>query len=261
VTKRDIEAYAENAAVGPSAGSSADHRGVPEPVEVVPLTSTRRAIAEHLMRGQREGVVVSVFEQADPEHLLKLISDYRERFQERGARLSLTVLIIKAAAAALKLHPKLNSSLDMERGNLILRRYYHIGVAVDTPEGLIVPIIRHADRKSLFQIARELRDLIGRAKRRELTIDELKGGTFSITNYGTIAGTYATPMLSYPQTAILGLGRIMEQPVVRDGLVVPGKVLPLSLGMDHRVIDGGDAGRFLKEIIRLIEEPIGMFME
>jgi pyruvate dehydrogenase E2 component (dihydrolipoamide acetyltransferase) len=148
----------------------------------------------------------------------------------------------------------------MENNRVIYQKFYNVGFATDTPDGLMVPVIKNADRKSIIEIAESIKDLSDRARERKIQLDELKGGTFSITNYGSIAGTYGVPVINYPEVAILGVGRIVQRPVVKDGEVVPGNVLPLSMSFDHRIVDGADAARFIKDLMAMLADPLTMLM-
>jgi pyruvate dehydrogenase E2 component (dihydrolipoamide acetyltransferase) len=144
---------------------------------------------------------------------------------------------------------------------MVYRNRYHIGVAVDTPDGLMVPVIRDADKLTIFQIAKQIGELAYKARTRKLSMDEMKGGSFSITSFGSIGGIYATPVLNYPQAGILGIGRILKTPVVRDEEIVVGHVMPLSLTVDHRIVDGGEATRFIYKVMEYLEDPISFLME
>ncbi len=154
----------------------------------------------------------------------------------------------------------LNGRLELEKGRFVKQGFVNIGVAIDTSDGLVVPVIKNADRKSIRELAKEIADLAERARERKLTLDEIRGGTFSITNYGSIAGTYGAPIINYPEAAILGIGRIADEPVVRNGEVVPGKVLRISLSADHRIVDGGEAARFLKRVMNLLADPAALLL-
>jgi pyruvate dehydrogenase E2 component (dihydrolipoamide acetyltransferase) len=171
---------------------------------------------------------------------------------------------MKAVVAALKAHPRFNASLDVEREEIILKHYYHIGVAVDTERGLIVPVVRDVDRKSIMELAVELNDLVARSRAGTVERGELAGGTFTITNIGILGGTAFTPIVNYPEVAILGMGRARLQPVVKGDLehfeVLPRLMLPLILGFDHRVVDGADAARFLGMLMDALSSPEELLM-
>jgi pyruvate dehydrogenase E2 component (dihydrolipoamide acetyltransferase) len=173
----------------------------------------------------------------------------------------MTVLAVKACVAALKEFPTFNSSYDMNAGQLVTKRYYHIGIAVDTERGLVVPVIRDADKKSIRDLAAEVASLAEKARAGKLAVDEMRGGTFTITNLGGIGGTAFTPIVNYPEVAILGLSRSSLQPVVRDGQIVPRLMMPMSLTYDHRVVDGADGARFTTRLTQLFSDPIRLLME
>jgi pyruvate dehydrogenase E2 component (dihydrolipoamide acetyltransferase) len=198
------------------------------------------------------------------QHDLADISDleaFRKEREGRGPKLTVTAFALKASAIALKQFPQFNSSLDLAAGQLILKRYCHIGVAVDTERGLLVPVVRDVDRKSVHELAQELADLAERTRQKKIQLDDLRGGTFTISNLGGIGGTAFTPIINYPEVAILGLSRSRSQPVVRDGQMVPRLLLPLSLSYDHRVIDGADAARFTRRVAEMLEQPLLMLLD
>jgi len=180
----------------------------------------------------------------------------------RGSpKITMTVLAVKACVAALKEFPRFNSSYDMNAGKLVLKKYFHIGIAVDTDRGLVVPVIRDAEKKSIRDLAGEVATLAEKARANKLALDEMRGGTFTITNLGGIGGTAFTPIVNYPEVAILGLSKSALQPVVRDGQIVPRLVMPLALTYDHRVIDGADGCRFTVRLVQLFSDPIRLLME
>ena len=168
--------------------------------------------------------------------------------------------VVKATALALKKFKALNSEMDLENGNLIYKKYYNIGIAVDTDDGLLVPVIKDADKKSLKELAVEIAEISEKARTRSISLDDMKDGTFTITSYGSIGGKYAVPVINYPQAGILGIGRIYEAPVVKDGEIKVGNNLPISLSVDHRIVDGGEVTRFLNEIMLYLGEPVAMLM-
>jgi pyruvate dehydrogenase E2 component (dihydrolipoamide acetyltransferase) len=176
-------------------------------------------------------------------------------------RLTYLAFAVKACTAALERFPRVNAVLDESGEEFSLKRYYNIGIAIDTKSGLVVPNIKDADKKSIFAIAAEIVDLVERADGRRIDLQELKGGTFTITNYGAIGGLYATPVINYPEVAILGMGRVRDVPVVREGQVATRLMLPLSLTFDHQLIDGAEATRFLNLVISYLEDPDLMLLE
>lgn len=227
----------------------------------VPLTQIRKAIAKNMLQSIHNTAQMSVFEEVDIYELMQVRSRYKQRFANRGVNLTYLSFIVKAVAQALKHHRQLNSQIDTENNRMIYRNRYHIGVAVDTPDGLMVPVIRDADKLTIFQIAKQISELADKARNRKLSIDEMKGGSFSITSFGSIGGIYATPVLNYPQAGILGIGRILKTPVVRDEEIVVGHVMPLSLTVDHRIVDGGEATRFIYKVMEYLADPISFLME
>jgi len=183
------------------------------------------------------------------------------RAKEQGVTLTLTSFLLKAAALALRAHPTFNASLDAPAGELVLKRYVHLGVAVATERGLIVPVIRDVDKKPVVEIARELAALAQRTREGKASLDDLRGGTFTVTNVGALGGTGAIPIINYPEVAILGVARGRPEPAVRDGQIVPRLLLPLSLTFDHRVADGADGARFASDIVRRLEHPDELLLE
>ena len=168
---------------------------------------------------------------------------------------------MKALIHTFRDHPYLNAELDDTHAEIILKKYYNIGVAVDIEGGLLVPVIKGADEKSILDIAKELQGLSDRTKNRTIDLADMKGGTFTITNYGSIGGIHGTPIINYPEAAILGVGRIMEKPVVKDGKIVIRKILPLSLSFDHRILDGAEAARFVNTLMEYLEDPGKLLIE
>jgi pyruvate dehydrogenase E2 component (dihydrolipoyllysine-residue acetyltransferase) len=224
-------------------------------IERVPLTHLRRTIAERMALAAALIPHVTHFDRADITELDALIRGNVEAAREREVSLTLTSFLLRAVALALVEHPRFNASLDPAAGELVLKHYYHLGVAVATERGLIVPVLRDVDGKSVLEIARELAALAARAREGKTALDELRGGTFTITNIGALGGTGAIPIINYPEVAILGVARGREEAVVRDGQIVPRLMLPLSLTFDHRVADGADGARFAAAIVRRLERP------
>ena len=175
-------------------------------------------------------------------------------YEEKGVKLTLTPFVLKALVETLKKHSIFNSSLDEVAQEIVIKEYFHIGIAVDTEQGLIVPVIRDVDKKSMLELVKELEQLAQKARDRKVTAEELKGGTFTISNQGAIGGAHFTPIVNKPQVAILGLGRGAMKPVVRDGKIEVRMMTPLGLSYDHRVIDGGEAARFVVDLVKAIEE-------
>jgi pyruvate dehydrogenase E2 component (dihydrolipoamide acetyltransferase) len=189
---------------------------------------------------------------------------HKAQVEAKGGKLTLTVFALKAVAAALKAYPRFNASLDTQAGEIILKHYYHIGVAVSTDDGLIVPVIRDVDHKNMIELSIELNDLVERTRNRKVTLEEMKGGTFTITNVGPMGGGFFAPIINYPEVAILGLGSARLQPVVRGNEeeyeIVPRLLMPVVLSIDHRVLDGADALSFMQMLIEVLEDPDELLM-
>jgi pyruvate dehydrogenase E2 component (dihydrolipoamide acetyltransferase) len=224
-------------------------------VERQPLSHLRRTIAERMTLSATVIPHVTQFDRDDNTDLDALILRNLDGARAQGVTLTLTSFLLKAAALALREHPQFNASLDAAAGELILKRYVHLGVAVAAERGLIVPVIRDVDAKPLVEVARELAALAARVREGKAALDELRGGTFTITNIGALGGTGAIPIINYPEVAILGVARARQEAVVRDGQIVPRLLLPLSLTFDHRVADGADGARFASAIVRRLEHP------
>ena len=230
------------------------------PIERQPLSHLRRTIAERMTLAATLIPHVTHFDRADITDLDALIRRNLEAAQARGVTLTLTAFILKATALALAEHPHFNASLDPAAGELIVKRYVHLGVAVASERGLIVPVIRDVDTKPLLEVQRELGALAARVREGRATLEDLRGGTFTVTNIGALGGTGALPIINYPEVAILGVARGREEPVVRDGAIVPRLLLPLSLTFDHRVADGADGARFAAAIVRRLEHPDALLL-
>lgn len=226
-----------------------------------PLTQLRKTIARNMLNSKHNAAHVTIVEEVEISELIAIRNNYKQKYAERNTKLTYLPFIVKATVLALKHHRIMNAQMDMENNRMIYKNQYNIGIAMDTPEGLVVPVIRNADRLSLFEIAQQITAFADKARDRKLTLDDMKGGTFTISNFGSIAGIFGTPVINYPQVGILGVGRIMEQPVVKNHQVVAGNVLGLSLSVDHRVVDGGETARFMKQIIDHLADPISLLME
>jgi len=218
-----------------------------------PLSPLRQVIARRMTENWNTIPHVTQFDEADITGLLALRKKYVEAYEKKGARLTVTSFIVKAVAENLKKHPYFNSSLDEAAEELVLKQYIHIGIAVDTEAGLIVPVLRDADKKDLVQISKEIEDLATKARERKISGEELKGGSFTISNQGGIGGGYFTPIVNKPEVAILGLGKGATKPIVHENKIEPRAMLPLGLSYDHRVIDGGGAARFMVDLVKAIE--------
>lgn len=230
-------------------------------VERLTVRGVRRTMARRMAESLAKQAQVTTTDDADVSILRRIREKERTLAAERGIRLTYMAFVIKACAAALQRFPRVNSILSEDCGELVIKRYYNIGIAVDTKVGLMVPNLKDADRKSIFCIAEEVIDLAQRAQDRSLGLADLQGGTFTVTNYGAIGGVYGTPVTNYPQIAILGMGRVRDLAVVRKGQVLVRQMLPLSLTYDHQVVDGAEATRFLNLVISYLEDPDLMLLE
>ncbi|WRQ33325.1 dihydrolipoamide acetyltransferase family protein [Bacteroidales bacterium MB20-C3-3] len=230
-------------------------------VEIEPLSQIRKTIAKNMIQSKHNAAHMTVFEEVEISELDKVRKRYKEVYSQNGVKLTYLAFIIKATALSLKKFRALNAEMDMERGNMIYKKYYNIGIAIDTAKGLVVPVIRNADKLTIKEIALEIQNFSDKAKDGKLTLDDMKDGTFTITSYGSIGGLFAVPVINYPQAGILGIGRIDKKPVVKGENVVPGLVLPLSLSVDHRIADGGETARFINTIMGYLSDPVSIIME
>jgi len=232
------------------------------PVEREPLRSIRRKVARKMVASMTIVPHVANMDEVDVTKLEALRRKENERRQgEPGGHLTLLAFVIKAVTAGLREFPQLNSSLDPVEQAIVYKKYFNIGIAADTGRGLVVPVIHQADRKSIVQLAAEIEEKATRAREGTLTVDELQGGTFTITNIGPLGSTVLIPAINYPEVAILGMGKMQEKPVVRDGEIVIRKILPVTLAFDHRIADGADAARFTSGIARRLSDPKLLLIE
>jgi pyruvate dehydrogenase E2 component (dihydrolipoamide acetyltransferase) len=231
------------------------------PVERVPFRGVRRSMARRMSEAVAKQAQVTTMDEADVTIIKRIREKERTLAAERGVRLTYLAFVIKACTASLKRFPRLNAVLDESGDEFLLKRYYNVGIAIDTRSGLMVPNIKDADRKSIFRIAEEIVDLVDQAEERKIDLQGFRGGTFSITNYGAIGSLFATPVINYPEVAILGMGRVREVPVVREGKIVIRLMMPLVLTFDHRLVDGAEAARFLNLVIGYLEDPDLLLLE
>jgi pyruvate dehydrogenase E2 component (dihydrolipoamide acetyltransferase) len=270
VTQEDVKAYVKQIVTSqPAPAAGAPGISVPPmpdfekwgPVERKPMEGIRRVTANQMSLAWSVIPHVTQNDLADITELEAFRKEQDVKAKEgKGPRLTVTAFALKASAIALKQMPNFNASLDMTGGQLIFKKYYHIGVAVDTDRGLLVPVIRDVDKKTVVELAKELTEIAERARAKKITKEDMSGGTFTITNLGGIGGTGFTPIVNYPEVAILGLSRGRLQPVFKDGQFVPRLLLPLSLSYDHRMIDGADAARFTRRIAEMLENPMVMLL-
>jgi 2-oxoglutarate dehydrogenase E2 component (dihydrolipoamide succinyltransferase) len=268
ITRDDVERIIREQG-RPSAPEKTEERPAPAPAaengrgsleERVRMSRRRQTIAKRLVEAQQTAAMLTTFNEADMSGVMQLRSRRKEEFQERhGVKLGFMSFFTKAAIGALKAFPKVNAELQGDE--LILKHYYDIGVAVNTEEGLVVPVVRDADKKSFADIEREIGDLAEKARERKLALEDLQGGTFTITNGGIFGSLVSTPILNTPQVAILGMHKIQERPVVVNGEVEVRPMMYLALSYDHRIVDGADAVSFLVRIKELIEDPESLLLE
>jgi pyruvate dehydrogenase E2 component (dihydrolipoamide acetyltransferase) len=224
-------------------------------VERIPLRGIRRSTAKAMVKSKYTAPHVTAMDEADVTELWRIKEKEKKAAEKKGIKLTILPFIIKAVVAGLIEHPYLNASLDDENEEIILKKYFNIGFATDTPEGLMVPVLKNGKEKSILQTAEELAQLSKKVRNRTIDLADLKGGTFTITNYGAIGGIFGTPIINHPEVAILGVGKVKEMPVVKNGKIVIRKILPLALSFDHRVVDGAEAARFFNTVITRLEDP------
>lgn len=252
ITPEDLEP------VAPSAPSLAEDFG---PVERLPLRGVRRTTARNVLASQRQTAFVTTMEEADVTELWQMREREQQAAEAHSTHLTFLPFFIKAAQHALREHPCLNAAIDDAAEQIIIKKHYHFGIAVETTEGLMVPVIREVEKKSILELAAEIQALGRKARERTIGLNQLKGSSFTITNYGHFGGVFSTPIINWPDVAILGFGRIVERPWVHRGEIAIRKILPLSLTFDHRVTDGADAGQFLAKVVRYLEDFALLFIE
>jgi len=230
-------------------------------IERKPASATRRKIAETMSHAWSQVAHVTQHDSADITLLQAFIAEYSEQVKQSGGKLTVTSIMLKAVAEALRAFPTLNASYDAETQEIIYKKYIHIAVAVDTDRGLLVPVVRDADRKSIRRLSAELSEMAEKARQHKITPDEMLGGTFTVTNLGGIGGTYFAPIVYWPQAAILGISRAVQQPMYADGGFENRWMLPLSLSYDHRIVDGAEGIRFLRKVIELLENPFQLALK
>jgi pyruvate dehydrogenase E2 component (dihydrolipoamide acetyltransferase) len=259
--KQDIHDYASKATSGKAAapGAAAEPE---QTVEYEDLTQIRKTIAKNMTRSKQNAAHMTVMDEVEISELVRIRNKYKDKYKDQGVKLNYLPFVLKATAMALKKHRQLNSEMDLDNDRMIFKRYYNIGIAVDTEKGLVVPVIKNVDRLSIFELAEKTSQIAQKARDGELTMDDMKDGTFTITSYGSIGGQFAQPVINYPQAGILGVGRILKKPVVNENdEIVPGHILPLSMSVDHRIVDGGEVSRFLNTMMQYLGDPITLVME
>lgn len=275
VTKTDVEAFAKSPPSPPHVASAPPvaplgHAPVkivaPSPAqsaleERVPFAGMRRKIAQKMAQSKNTAAHFTFVEECDVGKLKELRARLKPRAEAEGVKLSFLPFIVKAVVAGLKKHPILNTALDETTNELAFRKYYNIGMAASTDAGLMVPVIKDADRKSLLDIARDVARLAADAKSGKAKVEDLQGSTFTITSLGADGGLFATPIINFPEVGILGIHQIKQKPVVRDGQIVVGEVMLVSLSFDHRIVDGHVGAAFAYDVIRWLEDPEKLFLE
>jgi len=266
VTLDDIKGFVRNRITSRETASGPAIPALPDfskfgPIEKKPVANIRQTIAKNLTLGWRTMPMVTQHDLADITELEAGRKRTVETSPKGAPKITMTILAIKAVVAAIREFPQFASSYDMAAGELILKKYFHIGIAVDTERGLVVPVVRDADKKSIRDLAAEVSALAEKARAGKLAIDDMRGGVFTITNLGGIGGSSFTPIVNFPEVAILGMSRSSLQPVVKDGEIVQRLMLPLSLTYDHRVIDGADGARFTTRLVQLFSDPLRLLME
>lgn len=276
VTREDILSFGQNqagadvAASNPAAGTVDANTNAPVSTTVVvgerveervPFKGIRKAIANAMVKSVYTAPHVTIMDEVDVTKLVQLRTQAKPLAEKKGVKLTYLPFIAKALVAAARQFPIINATLDEERNEVVYKKYYSIGIATDTDNGLIVPVVQDADRKNIWTIAAEIKDLANRGREGKLASSEMKGSTISITNIGSAGGMFFTPVINFPEVAILGVGRITEKPVVRNGEIVIGQMLALSFSFDHRVIDGATAQYAVNYMKQLLEDPQLLVME
>lgn len=260
VMKSDIQNFHTPAPANASSQTATPVSPSGSLTEVAPMSQIRKSIAKNMLRSKQNTAHMTLFEEPEVTALMEARSRYREEYSRENINLTYLPFIIKAVTSALKRHRELNAEMDLEKGNIIFKNYINIGVAVSTPDGLVVPVIRNTDQLTIKELATALSDIAAKARDRRLTLDDMKDGTFTITNYGALGGWFGVPVINYPQSGILGIGRIYKKPVVDGTEIKAGNVMPLSLSVDHRIIDGAEATAFLLDVASGIADPLSLIM-
>ena len=251
ITEEDVRRAAKPRVEAAPAATVAEAK----PVQRIPIKGLRRIIADHLTTAKNRAALVTIFDYADASALISLRESLKPRAEELGVKITYLPIIMKLLVPVLRQYPMVNANVDDEKGEVILFQECNIGVAVDAPEGLTVPVVKNVESKDVFTLARELEQLSEKARQGKLSLDDVRGGTFSITNYGAIGGLRGTPIINYPEVAILGTGRIEKRPVVVGDEITVRPIMELALTADHRIVDGGYMSGFLNTLKKYIENP------
>jgi len=274
VTTADVQSYQSNGDAGaqaPAPAPAPQHAQLPVPAPItiphsgdeerIPLRGVRRRIAESMARSKRTAAHFTYVEEIDMTELVAVRERARARAAERGIKLNYLPFIVKACVSGLKKWPQLNASLDETTQEIVQKRYYHVGIAAQGPQGLAVSVVRDADKRSIFDLSKEIERLGEAVRTGTATRDELTGSTFTISSLGKLGGVLATPIINFPEVAIVGVHKIEERPAVRNGQIVARHLMNLSISVDHRIADGWDGAMFLQDVKSLLEDPTTMFME
>ncbi|MEX2670827.1 MAG: dihydrolipoamide acetyltransferase family protein [Phycisphaeraceae bacterium] len=256
ISIEDVKNHARSRAASGGGGAATGPRSTREP-----MSKVRKVTARHMAKAWATIPHVTIHDKADVTDIERMRQRFKKKAEQAGGKLTITAIFVKVVASALRSFPSVNASIDVESSEIEYKNFYNIGVAVDTPRGLVVPVIRDADEKSVFEIARELTEISGKARDGKLTLEDMSGGTFTITNLGSIGTGFFTPIVNHPEVGILGMGRALQEPVFKDGQFVPRLLAPLSLSFDHRLVDGADGARFLRWIVDAAENPLLMSFE
>jgi pyruvate dehydrogenase E2 component (dihydrolipoamide acetyltransferase) len=260
VMKSDIQNFHAAAPIVKTTAAQTSRPVSGELIEITPMSQIRKSIAKNMLRSKQSTAHMTLFDEPEVTALVAARAKYKDEYKKEEINLTYLPFVIRAVVAALKRHRELNAEMDFEKGNIIYKNYYNIGIAVSTPEGLVVPVIRDADRLSIKELSRAVAEIAVKARDRKLTLDDMKDGTFTITNYGALGGWFGVPVINYPQVGILGIGRINQKPVVVNGEIKVGNVMPLSLSVDHRMVDGAEATEFLNDVAAGIADPLSLIM-
>lgn len=260
VMKEDILSYSKSRSKRVTA-TTEPSEDVKDAVTIEPLTQIRKTIAKNMLQSKHNAAHMTVFDETEISELDRVRKKFKDKYADEGIKITYLAFVVKATAYALKRHKSLNSEMDLENGNMIYKNYYNIGIAVDTEKGLMVPVIKKADNLSIKEIAKKIDEFSSKARDGEITLDDMKDGTFTITSFGSIGGKFAVPVINYPQAGILGIGRVSKQAIVKNDELGIGLVLPLSLAVDHRIADGGETARFLNDVMDYLNDPVSLLIE
>ena len=259
IVREDVIAAVRHASSAPASRSRSESTSTERddwgPIRREQLSRMRKTIAANMLRSVQTIPHLTNFDDADVTELEALRKASAPEYAKNNLKLTALSFVIKAVSLSLRQHPAVNSSIDVEKGEVVYKQYVNVGLAVDTPRGLVVPVLRDCDQMSIPQVAQSIADTAEKAKNAQYSLEDLKGGTFTISNLGAVGGAYSTPIINWPEVAILLLGRARKMAVVREDRIEPRLMMPLSLSYDHRIIDGAMAARFLKEVIGYLESP------